>query len=366
MGAVMMADGAGAEYPVETAEILDAPRRLGRSGLSGRQKAAIVIRLLLAEGVRLPLDSLPDHLQAALTQQMGSMRLVDRTTLQSVVEEFVAELEAVGLAFPGGIDGAITMLDGQISASAASRLRRLAGAGSRADPWEGIAKLDSARLLPVLEQESLEVGAVLLSKVPVERAAELLEKLPGERARRLAHAMSRTGRVDPETVRRIGRSLVAQFEAQPPEAFETGPVERVGAILNSSPAATRDTVLSGLAETDPDFAERVRKAIFTFAHIRARVAKRDVPKLVREVPQPLLLRAIVAAEAAGGDEASSANFLFENITQRMAEGLRAEVADHGPVGPREGEAAMAEVITVIRRLEADGSLTLKTAGSTEE
>ena len=344
---------------VETPEILAAPRR-GASGLSGRKKAAIVVRLLLSEGVPLPLDALPEHLQAALTEQIGSMRLVDRATLHAVVEEFVAELEAVGLAFPGGIDGALSMLDGHISSGAASRLRRMAGAGLRADPWEGIARMDSARLLPVLEQESLEVGAVLLSKVSVERAAQLLEKLPGERARRLAHAMSRTSRIDPETVRRIGRSLVNQFEAQPPDAFETGPVERVGAILNSSPAATRETVLEGLQQTDPGFAAQVRKAIFTFAHLRERLATRDVPRVLRDLPQPVLLRALKGAEATGGDEAASAAFLLENITQRMADGLRAEMAELGAVSPRDTETAMAEVITVVRRLQGEGVLTLKT------
>jgi hypothetical protein len=41
----------------------------------------------------------------------------------------------------------------------------------------------------------------------VPKAADLLGRLPGERARRIAHAVSMTGNVDPETVRRIGLSL---------------------------------------------------------------------------------------------------------------------------------------------------------------
>lgn len=359
-GAVRAAPAAVVERTVERAEILAAPgARRAAPRLGGRQKAAIIVRLLLAEGARLPLSSLPEHVQAALTEQIGTMRLVDRATLQAVVEEFVAELDSVGLAFPGGIDGAISMLDGQISASAASRLRRLAGAGAKADPWERIATLESARLLPVLEQESLEVGAVMLSKISVTRAAELLEQLPGERARRLAQTMSRTARVDPETVRRIGLSLVQQFEAQAPQAFETGPVERVGAILNSSPAATRDSVLAGLVEDDPAFAEKVRKAIFTFAHIPARLAPLDVPRILREVPQPALLRALVAAPEAGPDEAAAAEFLLSNLTQRMAEGLRGEITEHAPVSPRDGEAAMAEVVAAIRSLETAGTITLQ-------
>lgn len=348
-------------HAVERAEIVEAraPARHGRGGLPGRQKAAIIVRLLLAEGVRLPLAALPEHVQAALTEQIGSMRLVDRTTLEAVVQEFIAELESVGLAFPGGIDGAITMLDGQISASAANRLRRFAGTGSRIDPWDRIARLEPERLLPALEQESLEVGAVLLSKVTVARAAQLLEKLPGERARRLAATMSRTGQVHPETVRRIGLALLQRFDAQPPRAFDNGPVERVGAILNSSPAATRDQVLEGLDEDDPDFAEEVRKAIFTFRHIPARVPPREVPRILREVPPPVLLRALKAAEGAAPEDVAVADFLLANVTQRMAEGLRAELSEAAAVPAREREAAMSEVVTVIRTLEEAGTLTLQ-------
>ncbi|TAG14639.1 MAG: flagellar motor switch protein FliG, partial [Rhodobacterales bacterium] len=74
------------------------PRRV----LSNRQKAAVIVRYLLTEGTNLPISSLPEHMQAALAEQMGQMRLIDRTTLDEVVAQFLSELESVGLSFPGG------------------------------------------------------------------------------------------------------------------------------------------------------------------------------------------------------------------------------------------------------------------------
>ncbi|MBK5928221.1 FliG C-terminal domain-containing protein, partial [Rhodobaculum claviforme] len=262
------------------------------------------------------------------------------------------------------IEGALNMLDGQLSPSAASRLRRLASAGGRADPWDRLSGVAADQLLPVLEQESLEVGAVILSKLDVGRAAALLQRLPGDRARRLTHAMSRTGAVEPETVRRIGVALAQQFEALAPPAFETGAVQRVGAILNSSPAATRESVLTGLDESDPDFAEQVRRAIFTFANIPQRLAPRDVPRVLRAVPPEVLLRALVAAPAAGPEEGAAVEFLLTSVTQRMSEGLRADIADHAPVTDRQGEDAMNDVINTIRRMEAEEGLNLLSADPT--
>ena len=325
--------------------------------LTSREKAAVIVRYLLAEGASIPLAKLPEHIQASLTEQMGQMRLIDRQTLGAVVDEFLGELEQVGLAFPAGMEGALTIMDGHISANAASRLRRLAGASAKADPWDRLTALAVDRLLPVLQEESIEVAAVMLSKLPVPKSAELLGKLPGERARRVAYAVSQTGNVDPETVRRIGISLVSQFDALPPRAFESGPVERVGAILNVSAALTREDVLQGLQETDADFADLVRRAIFTFVHLPRRVLGRDVPKIIRLVDQPVLVTALAATFGVAELEVA-AEFMLANMSQRMAQGLREEMASRGRVKEKDAEAAMAAVVMAIRQLEAAGEIVL--------
>lgn len=344
-----------ARIPPATRALREAPRPVAQ-GLTPREKAAVIVRLLLAEGAAPPLGALPEHMQAALTEQMGHMRVIDRNTLAAVVAEFVGELEQVGLSFPGGIESALTMMDGHISQTAANRLRRLAGASGKADPWDRLMQLPSERLLPILQEESVEVAAVMLSKLPVAMAADLLGRLPGERARRVAYAVSMTGNVDPETVRRIGLSLAGQIEAQPPRAFDTGPVERVGAILNVSAAQTRDAVLRGLDAEDAGFAEQVRKAIFTFAHIPARLPPRDVPKVVRLVDQPVMVTAIAAAT--GGEAQTAAEFILDNITQRLAQSLREEAAARGTPREKEADAAMTAIVSAIGQLQEAGEIVL--------
>ena len=95
--------------------------------LNGRAKAAVVVRLLLNEGADLPLETLPDDLQASLTAQMGQMGLVDRVTLLAVVQEFADTLDGIGLSFPQGLAGALAAMDGKISPQTAARLRKEAG-----------------------------------------------------------------------------------------------------------------------------------------------------------------------------------------------------------------------------------------------
>lgn len=325
--------------------------------LSSRQKAAVIVRFLLAQGTDLPLANLPDDVQAELTEQMGLMRLVDRDTLNQVVREFTARLESVGLAFPDGIEGALSMMSGHISSGAANQLRRTASSSPTADPWKRLLSLSVEDLCQLLDGEAVEVAAVVMSKLPVEQAAKLLGLLPGARARRIAFAVSQTEDVDPATVRRIGHALLAQVDSRPPRAFNRAPVERVGAILNVSAAATRDEVLEGLAAEDMEFATEVRRTIFTYAHIVRRIAVEDVAKIVRIVDQESLIRAM--AYSVGHEEEASTEFILANISQRMAQTLRDEMAERGTVKQKDAEAAMNAVVTAIRQLEGMGELEMR-------
>ncbi len=330
---------------------------LTRRMLSPREKAAVLVRWILSQGGQIPLTLLSEQMQAELAEQMGELRLIDKETLEQVVSEFSEQLEQVGIAFSGGLEGALSVMDGHISQTTASRLRRKASVGAKGDPWERLVGLPTDKLLPILESESVEVAAVILSKLQVPRAAEILGKLPGDRARRMAFAVSQTGNVDPETVRRIGIAVLSQIDSQPPKAFDRGPVERVGAILNVASATMREDVLKGLEEEDSDFADQVRKAIFTFAHVPLRILPRDVPKIVRIVEQPGLVTALAYSQDKP-DLRDSAEFLLANMSQRMAQALREEVETRGKVKERDGDEALYQVVTAIRSLEASGDLVM--------
>lgn len=327
----------------------------GTPHLTKKRKAAIIVRILLQEGAELSLADLPEAMQEELTHEMGALRQIDRTTLNEVIEEFLAELDNVGVTFPGGLAGALDALDGSISPNTASRIRKKAGVPLHADPWSTIAGMAPEQLVDVLGQESIEISAVILSKLPVARAAQILGMLPGERARRITYAVSQTSSIDPDTVTTIGSAIATQLASRPAVAFDDGPVQRVGAILNSSAAATRDDVLGGLDEEDREFAQEVRKAIFTFANIPQRIDVRDIPKVTRAVDAAILVTALAGAT---GKDSEAGEFILSNMSQRMAQQLRDEITDLGKVKTKDAEEAMSAIVGAIREMEAAGELIL--------
>lgn len=327
----------------------------GQRPLDRRRKAAMIVQFLLSEGQDVALSTLPEDLQLQLTREIGSLNSIDRTTLHAVADEFADALENLALAGPGGIGAALDALEGKLSPTAAARLREEAAGG---DPWKQIVALTADELLAPMQAETAEVAAVIMSKLPTGKAAQVMALLPGDRARRIAYAISRTAEVTPAAVDRIGRAVARQYASGAAAAFPQPPTARVGAILNSSQQATRDALLAALEEEDRDFADGVRKSIFTFPDIPDRVAPMDTAKILREVDNADLVLALAHAMASDGPAAGTAEFILGNISSRMAENLREEIAEKGKVRRTDGEEAQATIVAAVRRLAETGEIQL--------
>jgi len=326
----------------------------------------MIVQMLLESGSNLPLGQLPETLQLILTDELGALRRVDKATVTAVAEEFTSELEAIGLTATGTRDGAITMLADHLSPMLADKLRRQLNSVCNGDHWPIVVDLEIARILAIMQAESIEVCAVTLSKLPVGKAAEVLSRTPGDRARRITYAMSQTENIKPDAVRRIGATLAADYGLPRDVAFEKAPVQRLGAILNSTATDTREDVLEGLGGTDPEFASDVRKAIFTFKDIAPRVKPTDIPNTIRNIDGDVLVTAIAAGLAGDDTLAASAEFILTSVSQRMAGQLRDDAEERGRIKKDDAEKAMTAVTTVIREMADSGVITLIDPDQTEE
>ena len=325
------------------------------SVLTQRQKAAVIVRLLLDDEDGVDLSVLKGDSQGLLAQEMAGMNIVDRATRDAVITEFCDSLERVGLTFPGGLNPTLDMLGARLSDDTTDRLRRIAALTGEGDPWQRLGGLPVDRLALLGQNEAVEIVALMLSKLPVAKASAVFTAIGADRARAVARAMSMTGDVSPAALQRVGGVLLRAADALPRPAIDTPAAERVGAILNFATADMRDSVLEGLDQDDADFAGGVRRAIFTFAHIPARVEPRDMPKVVRQVDPALLIKALAGGRA---DHPDVVEFILTNLSQRMADGLREDMEAVTKVSPRDLDEAQRAIITALRELEATGELTL--------
>ena len=304
------------------------------------------------------LSALPESIQTALTDALGNLRRIEREALDQIITEFTQEVESIGLTAPGSRDGAIMALADHLSPPLAERLRRELASFRNGDHWPVITDLPEDTLVRLLNAESIEVGAVALSKLPASKAAATLAKLPGERARRITYAMSKTADIRPDAVRRIGAALAHDYGTPALRAFDKAPVQRLGAILNATKSETREDVLLGLEAEDQPFATDVRKAIFTFKDIAPRVKPTDIPNCIRSVDNEVLVTALAAALAGEAELVTSAEFILNSLSQRMAGQLREDAAERGRIKKDDAEAAMADATRAIRDMVEAGVIVL--------
>ena len=328
------------------------------AGFTRKQKAALLVQVLIRDGHAPELSEMPEAVQLSLTREIAAIGAVDKATVDAVITEFLDEMDQLGLTGPGDISAALSALSGRLSPDASAKLKDEVTGG---DPWPLVVDLPVEVQLALMHREAVEVCAITLSKLPVTKAAEILGRLQGDRARHIAYAMSLTGDVSPAVVKRIGAALVKDYARVDAPAFRQTPPLRLGAILTSSQAATRDTLLAGIGDDDAAFADEVRRAIFTFADLPARLSAPDVPKVIRGIDQVQLVAALVHATAVGGVLENAVDHLLSNLSQRMADQLREEMAERGTVKPSIGEAAQSDVIAAVRALADAGEITLFSA-----
>lgn len=163
--------------------------------LSRDQKAAIIVRLMSGGPDNLPIDKLEAGAMTRLVHAMASLRFVDEATTLAVVQEFLSEFDSMALYFKSGLAGAMTMLDKYLSPEVRTRLAGTVDPTAPRDPWLFVSALEADVLRKILVQETPQVCAIALSKIPASLAAQILSSMDPEQANAAAFAALKAERI---------------------------------------------------------------------------------------------------------------------------------------------------------------------------
>lgn len=322
--------------------------------ISKQHKAAILLSVLMKAGATPNLDDIATGSLKGIVDIMASFGEVDRRTVDLVILEFLSELQNFGLSMRGDLEDTLTSLKGHVSEKALEKIRKAYVRSPSVDVWVRVASADAAQLQACLDDEHLQVAATVLSKIPSTLAAQVLGAMEPARARETMLAIINSRKISADVIELIGQSISeSMFDENAPSVFAETPVERAGNIMNFAQSDIRDRLMQDFTENDPDTAEKIRKVMFTFADIPARVRPRDVSAITRTVDPEILLRALKNAP-------TEAEFILSGLSTRIAEQLREELTELETVKKMDGEAAMNELIVGIRELESSGEITLIT------
>lgn len=336
--------------PVAVAADREAAKRAER--LEPAEKAAIILVALGPETAARLLSEIGERRLHRFARIVNGLAEVPADVVERVIAEFLHKIEDTRSVGGGAVEARrflSEVLDkdrvNQIMGDLDTRGRSV---------WSLLGDVPDARIATWLRSEHPQVAAIALSRLTAIKAARVLERLDQKEAEDIVMRMGPAAAAEPGVTARIGEVIARDFlPAAISQRNRQEPADLIAGVMNHVSTTIRDRLLEAMVDAAPTLAEAVRKVMFTFEHIPERINPRDVGLITKSVDEALLLRALKA----GGERGrATADFIFDNISKRLAERLREDLEALPKPTRKEGEAAQAALVAAIVDLRDTGAL----------
>lgn len=357
-----------APAPAEQAPVAVAPSEAGESAearlpieklrriaaMSGVQKVALVLMQMSQERAATVMSLFSEEETGEVAAEIMRTQVVDPDLAVAALDEFY-DMALSGSPRPrGGKDLAVGLLEASLGVDKAADVVERLVASMQGKSFEYLDGTEPGQIISLLDGEHPQTVALVLAHLSATVASAVLANLADDYRTDVAQALATMGTASPEAVKivsdqfraRMGASIVPR---QPVEII--GGVQPLVDIINRSDVATEKALLEGLEARDPQLADEVRSRMLTFEDI-ASFEARDVQIILRGVEMAVL------ALAMKGTSARVVEAVTTNISARNKTLLDEEIAGLGGVRVSQVEEARAEIVRIVRDLEADEKITI--------
>ncbi len=330
-----------------------------KSGLSGREKAAILLISLGPDKSAKVFKHLQDDEIEELTLEIANMRKIGSEEKDDVIEEFYQICLAQNFISEGGINYAKEVLEKAMGSNKALEIINKLTASLQVRPFDFVRKADASQLLNFIQNEHPQTIALILSYLGSNQAGQILSALPQEKQADVAQRIATMDRTSPEIIKEVEYVLERKLSSMVTQDYtSTGGVGTIVDILNSVDRGTEKFIMETLEIQDAELAEDIKKRMFVFEDIIT-LDSVSVQRFIREVDNNEL------SVALKGSTQEVKDMIFANMSKRMAEMVKEDMEFMGPVRLRDVEEAQQKIVNIIRKLEEAGEIILSRGGGDE-
>jgi flagellar motor switch protein FliG len=330
--------------------------RMSTQGLTGKQKAAILLISLGPEVSAQIFKHLRDDEIEQLTLEIANVRKVDNAEKDMVLAEFHQISMAQEYISQGGINYAKDILEKALGSQKALDIINRLTATLQVRPFDFARKADPNQILNFIQNENAQTIALVLSYLQFEQASSILSSLTQDKQAEVARRIAVMDSTSPEVISQVERVLEQKLSSTVTQDYTTaGGIESIVQILNGVDRGTERTILDSLEIQDPELAEEIKKRMFVFEDI-VNVDDRSIQRIIRDIENADLQLALKVSS----EEVREA--VFRNMSKRMSETFKEEMEYMGPVRLRDVEEAQTRIVATIRRLEEAGEIIIARGG----
>lgn len=333
--------------------------RVGKSGLNGRQKAAILLITLGPEKSAQIFKHLKEDDIEQLTLEIANMRTVSPEEKEVILNEFYQVCLAQDYISEGGISYAKEILERALGSQKALDVINKLTASLQVRPFDFVRKADPSQILNFIQGEHPQTIALILAYLKPPQAATIVSALPQDKQADVARRIAVMDRTSPDIIKEIERVLERKLSSMVTQDYTmAGGLSAIVDILNSVDRGTEKYIMESLEVQDTDLAEQIRKRMFIFDDIIT-LDSRSIQRVIREVENGDWALALKSAN----EEVQKS--IFVNMSKRLAEMIKEDMDYMGPVRLRDVEEAQQKVVNVIRKLEDAGEIVISRGGGDE-
>lgn len=331
-----------------------------KKSFTGPEKAAIFLMSLGEETASKVLAELEDHEIQTLGNYISSVGEVDMPTFDAVNKEFhdavAAGTGGLGIAGMDFLKNALMRALDPVKATEILNNITLPGEDDTGGGLETIRMLEPKVIASFLVNEHPQTAAIILAHLDPAVAAQSIKELPENVRLEIVHRLATLERVSPVVIRELDQALQAEFRSSGAvSGSKMGGIPAAAQIMGALDRATETAILTAMDETDPEMASEIRNLRFTFEDI-LKIDDHGLQMILKEINQEDLLIALKTAS----DEMKKK--IYANMSERASTMLKEDLESLGPTKISDVEKAQQKIVTVCKRLEEEGKITVGGGG----
>ena len=329
--------------------------------MNGVRKAAILMAVMGEEAASVVYRNLSEREVEVVTKELAELGRVPAEVAHGVLEEYAHLALTQDYLAAGGLEFATRLLVKAFGTDSANnllqkvvRLQELS-----AGQLDSLQKADPQQLAKFLEGEHSQTIALILAHLDGRQASALLMKLPEQARAESVKRLAQLRQFSPEMAEKVSVVLNRRLQSLGEQSRKTyAGFKSVADVMNRLEPTAAKAILETIEHDDPKTAISIRNLMFTFEDLLG-VADTSVREWLGTMDKKTL------AVALKGASADLKDHIFRAMSSRAVEMLKEDMEALGPVRGREVAQAQQEAVTLLRKLEADGKVTLKTEGEDE-
>ncbi|MBE6838378.1 MAG: flagellar motor switch protein FliG [Ruminococcus sp.] len=323
------------------------------------ERAAVVITAIGKENAAEVYKHLTDDEVEKLTYEVARAKFIDVTKINGILNEFYELCLTQKVITEGGVDYARGVLEKAYGPESAKLLMEKVSRSMQVKAFDFVRKSDYKNTLAILQNESPQTIALVLSYVNPDQASAVLSELPREKRVDVVERIARMDNTSPDVIKAIEATLEKKFSSLIMDLTEIGGINYIADVLNHVDRSTEKFIFDELMTRDADLVNEIRQKMFVFEDILF-MDDASIQRFIRDVDQKDLAIAIK------GSNSEVAACLFSNMPQRMQESIQQEIEYLHNIRMRDVEEVQTRIVSIIRKLEDEGELVISKGGKEDE